>query len=159
MKSLKYFLLVFLFALTLCCVEKASAKKPEPKQGTWSQILQSIPKGVANPLITQASEIALKAKPNNLIVLDLGVGSGRNIKDLLEKGATVYAYDADLESIKILDDRFKSFVKHKKLYVHQEYFEEITSFPTADMIIAWRSLPFMKKRINLLLFGTRLKVH
>ena len=137
--------IVFLLALTLNFVEKASATEPEPKAGTWSQILKSIPKGVANPLITQAIELALKTKSHNLIVLDLGTGTGRNIKDLLEKGATIYAYDADPESIKLMSEQFNCFLNNKKLYMYQEFFENIISLPTADMVIAWRSLSFMEK--------------
>lgn len=142
---MKNVILFFLLALILSFIEKASAKKQDQQESTWSQVLHSTPQGVANPMITRAIEIALRAKPYNLIVLDLGAGTGRNIIDLLEKGAIVYAYDADSESIKILDERFQSFLKNKKLYVHQEYFEDITSFPAAGMIIAWRSLPFMEK--------------
>lgn len=142
---MKNILLAFLLILTLNFVGKASATEPEPKEGTWSQILKSIPKGVANPLITQAIEIALKTKPHNLIVLDLGAGTGRNIKDLLEKGATIHAYDADPESIKLMSEQFNPFLNNKKLYIYQEYFEDITSLHTADMIIAWRSLSFMEK--------------
>lgn len=117
---MKKILLVFLLALILNFVGKASAT--EPKEGTWTQILKSTPKGVANPLITQAIGIALKTKPHNLIVLDLGAGTGRNINDLLAKGATIYAYDADPESIKLMSEQFNCFLNNKKLYMYQESF-------------------------------------
>lgn len=117
----------------------------DSKEGTWSHCYKSEPKCVANSLITKASELALKTSPTNLTVLDLGAGSGRNVADLLEKGATVYAYDADSESISLLRKDFTSFVDGKKLYVDQTTFEDITTLPTADLIIGWRALPFMEE--------------
>lgn len=120
-------------------------KKIEDKGESWSHWLQTKGRGEAFPLTIRAAEIALKERSHNLTVLDLGAGTGRNSKPLLEKGATVYAYDAEPESIKILQEDFKTFVNSKKLYVEQAYFEDIPSLPTADMIIAFYSLPFMKE--------------
>lgn len=142
---MKNILMLTLLGLTLSLTQEISAKKLERKEGAWSRDLQSMPKGVANPLITKAVEMALKAHPHDLMVIDIGAGTGRNITDLLEKGATVYAYDADPESIRIIQKQFAPFIKKEKLYVFQEYFEDISSLPKADMVIAWRSLPFMKK--------------
>ncbi len=138
-------LLVFVLALTINFIEKTSAKQLKPQVSTQSQPCQFEPEDAESPFITKATEIALKAKSKNLTVLDLGTGTGRNVKDLLEKGATIYAYDADPESIKLISEQFNCFLNNKKLYVYQESFEDIISLPTADMIIAWRSLPFMEK--------------
>lgn len=110
-----------------------------------SQSCQFEPENEPSPFVSKATEMVFKIKPKNPTVLDLGVGTGRNIKTLLEKGATVYAYDADSASITLIKREFSSFLNSKKLSVHQESFEEIASLPAADMIIAWRSLPFMEE--------------
>ena len=86
----------------------------------------------SHPMIEEAEDFALEAKPNNLTAIDLGTGTGRNIAALLEKGATVYAYDASPESVKLLQERFSPYIKDKKLYVYQKYFEDIDSLPQAD---------------------------
>lgn len=130
--------MTLLLVLTLGFIEKASAK-------LQSQSCQFEPENAESPFIIKATEIALQEKLHNLIVLDLGVGTGRNIKDLLKKDATVYAYDADPESVNLIRTKFRSFLKNKKLYVDQAFFEDMNSLPPADLIIAWRSLPFMDK--------------
>ena len=49
-------------------------------------------------------------------------------------------YDNDEESIKLLDNKYAS---NENLHLFHESFEDIESLPKSDMIIAWRSLPFM----------------
>jgi cyclopropane fatty-acyl-phospholipid synthase-like methyltransferase len=134
-----------LLALTLCFLQQVSAQQSHPKKDYWSHVFQKTSKFVASPMLTKAAEIALKANPNSLTVLDLGTGTGRNITSLLEKGAIVYAYDADHQSIQILHENFRTFIKSKNLNVYQESFENITSLPTTNLIIAWNALPFMEK--------------
>jgi SAM-dependent methyltransferase len=129
---------LFAFALNMVSAE-------ELREKTRSHSCQFEPENEPSPFVTKATEMVFKIKPTNLIVLDLGVGTGRNIKNLLEKGATVYAYDADPASIKLIRREFSSFLNSKKLYVLQESFEEISSLPAAEMIIAWRSLSFMEE--------------
>lgn len=100
---------------------------------------------VSNSLITKAADLALKDKSNNVTVLDLGTGSGRNMIGLLKKGATVYAYDADHDAINSLRKEFKGQIKQKKLILDEVLFEDIPTLPRANLIIAWRALPFMEK--------------
>lgn len=135
MAKMKRALLTVLLALSSISAEEM----------TQSQSCQFEPENEPSPFVAKATEMVLKIKPKNLTVLDLGVGTGRNIKTLLEKGATVYAYDSDPASIKLISKEFSSFLNSKKLYVRQEAFEGISSLPAADMIIAWRSLPFIKE--------------
>jgi tellurite methyltransferase len=135
MAKMKRALLTVLLALSSVSAEEM----------TQSQSCQFEPENEPSPFVAKATEMVLKIKPKNLTVLDLGVGNGRNIKTLLEKGATVYAYDADPAAIKLISREFSTFLNSKKLYVHQEAFEGISSLPAADMIIAWRSLPFIKE--------------
>ena len=130
--------------LTILLVFTLNTVSAEEK--TQSQSCQFEPENEPSPFVAKATEMVLKIKPKNLTVLDLGVGNGRNIKPLLEKGATVYAYDDDLASIELIKREFSSYLNSKKLVVRQEAFEDISSLPAADMIIAWRSLPFMKRR-------------
>lgn len=131
---MKKALLTILFVLNIVSAEELR-----------SLVCQFEPENEPSPFVAKATEMVLKIKPKNPTVLDLGVGTGRNIKTLLEKGATVYAYDADPASIKLIKSEFSSFLNSKKLSVFQESFEEISSLPAADMIIAWRSLPFMEE--------------
>ena len=91
-------------------------------------------------------EVISKTRSNNLTVIDLGTGTGINIRDFIKNHATVYAYDADPEALKIVHDHFKPLIEQKKLFLYQQYFEHITSLPKSDVIIAWRSLPFMEKQ-------------
>lgn len=131
---MKKALLMILFALNIVSAEELR-----------SQSCQFEPENEPSPFVSKATEMVFKMKPKSPTVLDLGVGNGRNIKTLLEKGATVYAYDADPASIKLIRSEFSAFLNTKKLFARQESFEEIASLPAADMIIAWRSLPFMEE--------------
>lgn len=124
---------------------RANTSKHGDKNKNWSQILKTIPQGVANPLITKAIDLSLKRHPKDLNVIDLGAGTGRNISGLLEKGAKIYAYDASPASIHILNKEYSLYIRNKNLFVFEKYFQEIEILPKADLIIAWRSLSFMAK--------------
>jgi SAM-dependent methyltransferase len=143
--SIRKIYTLILLALALPFLVNASAKGTESQKVLKSQSCQFESEDRESPLVFKASEVILKTKPKNLTVLDLGTGNGRNISYLLEKGAAVYAYDADPESIKLIRKKLNPFLKNKKLYVYKKSFEEISSLPTANMIIAWRALPFMER--------------
>lgn len=141
----KHLILFSLMACFLWITPVSAESSIKSHKGVWSQILQSMPEEASHSMVTEAAELALKTKPHTLKVIDLGAGTGRNMTALLGRGATVYAYDAAPESIKIMREQFQPFIKNKKLFVYQEYFEDIHSLPRADLIIAWRALSFMKK--------------
>ena len=76
----------------------------------------------------------------------MGAGAGVNIKDLLKKNLKIYAYDADPESIDIINYRFRQYIKKGKLTTTLIKFENIKQLPKSDAIIAWKTLPFMSNQ-------------
>ncbi len=138
------FLLAILLAPAAHTEVKQVSKFSKSDKGPWSQYFQSKSKCGPNPFITKASELILKRKPKAWTVIDLGAGTGVNISELFKENATVHAYDADPESIKLIRAQFKNYLDTQKFYVYQEYFEDIPFLPPADLIVAWRSLPFME---------------
>ncbi|OJW47972.1 MAG: hypothetical protein BGO67_08890 [Alphaproteobacteria bacterium 41-28] len=138
---MKYFFILLL--LNLSFLEKASAANGQPKEGPWSEYFQSQINARPHDLVTQAFGLIKNKK--NATIIDLGAGNGKDIVNILKAGAIVYVFDADPESVNIIDKRFKYYVRSNKLLIHQMFFEDIKTLPKADMIIALCALPFMKK--------------
>lgn len=153
---MKKFLTKFVFAPILFLSNPLMAAHIKDQDKNWSHVLKTIPRGVANPLITKAVDLAFKSRPKDLKVIDLGAGTGRNISVLLKKGAKVYAYDASPQSIQILQKEYPTYLQEKHLFVFQKYFQDIQDFPKANLVIAWRSLSFMHKD-DFPIFWTKMK--
>lgn len=137
---MKYF---FILLLTFSFFEKVSAAPDQLPKGPWHEYFQSQINARPHDLVTKAFELLKKKK--NARVIDLGAGNGKDIANILKAGAVVYAYDADPESVNLIDKRFKYYIKSNKLFIHQMFFEDMKALPKADMVIALHSLPFMKQ--------------
>lgn len=74
--------------------------------------------------------------------LDLGCGSGRDTRELLNRGWSVTAVDSDLDSL----NRLKGFAKgHKDLEIVHSSFESLElSANSYDLVNASYALPFCK---------------
>lgn len=144
---MKRFLVLFSIILSVPLLGKTNEEKPQVQKSLWARWVQKDKESrcLPNPFVTKAFELASKINPQKKVVIDLGTGAGRNIRDILKQDVLVYAYDAEPESIKLINQKYENYLKNKKLHLFQIYFENITSLPKADMIIAWNILPFMKK--------------
>ncbi len=139
---MKPFLILF---LTILSTPLFGATDSNTNQGPWSGYFQDTMDEAPNPFVTKAFKITSKVNPKKKVVVDLGTGVGNNIKEILKDDVVVYAYDADPESINIIKQKYKNVLENKTLYLSHTKFEDITSLPAADMLIAWRTLTFMKK--------------
>ncbi|HUX78126.1 MAG TPA: class I SAM-dependent methyltransferase [Alphaproteobacteria bacterium] len=140
---MKLFFILLLLSLNFSSLGKAIAANDKANEGPWSSYFQSQINAQPHDLVTKAFDL-IKTK-RALTIIDLGVGNGKDITKILKAGAVVYAYDADPESINIINKRFNFYIRNNKLFTHQMFFEDITALPTADMIISINSLPFMRK--------------
>lgn len=116
------------------------------QKGVWSNYFKETIKQPPHKFIHKID--SLLQKDNNSIgtILDLGAGAGVNIKNLIKKNFNIYAYDADPESIDIINYRFRYYIEKGKLITTLAKFENIKDLPKSDAIIAWKTLPFMSKQ-------------
>jgi tellurite methyltransferase len=140
---MKHFFILLLLSLNFSSLKKVSATSDQLPKGPWHEYFQSHINARPHDLVTKAFELIGKKK--NATIVDLGAGNGKDIANILKAGAIVYAYDADPESVNLIDKRFKYYIKSDKLFIHQLFFEDLKVLPKADMIIALHSLPFMRQ--------------
>src|ERR1700722_18744955 len=98
---MKHFFMLVLLSLNFSFLEKASASNNQTKEGPWSEYFQSQINARPHDLVIQAFGLINNKK--NATIVDLGAGNGKDIVNILKAGAIVYAYDADPESINIID--------------------------------------------------------
>ncbi len=128
------------FFLSEICALDRTASRENPWKNYYTETL----KEPVDEFVSKAFELVQQETITPLVILNLGIGSGSNIQDILKQDVEVHAYDAVPESIEILNKRFRLYINNK-LHLHQVFFEDLHSLPKADMIIAWRSLSFMEK--------------
>jgi tellurite methyltransferase len=88
------------------------------------------------PLVMEA--LSRIKEPEGKVALDLGCGAGVEVRAIREAGFFVYAVDSEPEAIKNLDGILS-------VITFSGYMEHFAFNIPCDLVVAWNSLPFLKK--------------
>lgn len=92
--------------------------------------------------VTEKAMHLVGSPSHQIVVADIGCGSGRDALPLLASGAKVICIDNSQVAVELLKAGAQAIGKESELTIVQEKMENLPTLPSVDLVVACVSLPY-----------------